>query len=66
LIRELHSFDCLPTGPRQRKEEPDRDGKNTDEKIKYVDAELDKYYDNFMYIKSQPLMIIKMLLVTAL
>jgi|GEM_PF-42899 len=40
--------------------------KNTDEKIKYVDAELDKYYDNFMYIRSQPLMIIKMLLVTAL
>ena len=39
--------------------------RNTDEKITYVDAELDKYYDNFMYIKSQPLMIIKMLLVTA-
>ncbi len=39
--------------------------KNVDAKIDFIDSELEKYYENFMYIKSQPVMIIKMLLVTA-
>ena len=39
--------------------------KDAEEKIRYADTELEKYYDNFMYIKSQPVMIIKMLLITA-
>ncbi|MBO6301656.1 MAG: flippase-like domain-containing protein [Ruminiclostridium sp.] len=38
--------------------------KDVDDKLEYIDRELDTYYENFMFIKSQPVMILKMFLVT--
>ena len=38
--------------------------KDTDSKLEYIDHELETYYQNFMFIKSQPVMILKMFLAT--
>ncbi len=38
--------------------------KDVDDKLEYIDRELDTYYENFMFIKSKPVMILKMFLVT--
>lgn len=39
--------------------------KDTEDKIAYIDKELATYYENFLFIKSQPVMILKMFLATA-
>ena len=38
--------------------------KDVDDKIEYIDKELSTYYENFLFIKSRPVMILKMFLVT--
>ena len=38
--------------------------RDVESKIEYIDKELATYYENFMFIKSQPVMILKMFLVT--
>lgn len=38
--------------------------KDVNDKIEYIDKELDQYYENFLFIKSKPAMILKMFLVT--
>lgn len=38
--------------------------KDVDDKIEYIDKELATYYENFLFIKSQPVMILKMFLAT--
>ncbi len=38
--------------------------KDYDEKIKFIDEEMNQYYENFVFIKSQPMLIIKMCLIT--
>lgn len=38
--------------------------KDTEDKIEYIDKELSNYYENFLFIKSQPVMILKMFLAT--
>ena len=39
--------------------------KDVEDKIAYIDSELDQYYENFLFIRSRPVMILKMLGVTA-
>lgn len=39
--------------------------KDTEDKIKYIDNELEQYYENFLFIKKRPWLVIKMCLVTA-
>lgn len=39
--------------------------KDVDEKIAYIDSELEGYYQNFLFIKKKPLLVLKMCLVTA-
>lgn len=39
--------------------------KNVDEKLAFMDCELEKYYENFVFIKSRPLLIIRVCLITA-
>ena len=39
--------------------------KDVDEKIAYIDGELEGYYQNFLFIKKKPLLVLKMCLVTA-
>lgn len=39
--------------------------KNPDEKIKFIDGELEQYYENFLFIKKHPVLLIKMFTVTA-
>jgi hypothetical protein len=38
--------------------------KDVDDKLEYIDKELSTYYENFLFIKSKPVMILKMFLVT--
>ena len=38
--------------------------KDPADKLEYIDKELETYYENFRFIKSQPVMILKMFLVT--
>ena len=38
--------------------------KEPSDKIEYIDKELETYYENFLFIKSQPVMILKMFLAT--
>lgn len=38
--------------------------KDVDDKIEYIDKELSTYYENFLFIKSRPVMILKMFIVT--
>ena len=38
--------------------------KDVDDKLEYIDKELSTYYENFLFIKSQPVMILKMFLAT--
>ena len=38
--------------------------KDVEDKLEYIDKELSTYYENFLFIKSRPMMILKMFLVT--
>ncbi len=38
--------------------------KDVDDKLEYIDKELATYYENFLFIKSKPLMILKMFIAT--
>lgn len=40
--------------------------KDVDEKIKYMDSEMEMYYENFLFIKKRPVLLIKMCIYTAL
>ena len=40
--------------------------KNVDEKIKYMDDEMEMYYENFRFIKKRPLLLIKMCFYTVI
>ena len=38
--------------------------KNVEDKLEFMDKELEQYYENFLFIKSRPMMILKMFLIT--
>lgn len=38
--------------------------KHPEDKREYIDKELEQYYENFMFIKSRPVMVLKMFLIT--
>ena len=40
--------------------------KDVDDKIEYIDKELAQYYENFLFIKSQPVMVLKMFIATVI